>query len=178
MESLSELQIKILKLKKEKNALILAHYYVPLDVQDIADYVCDSFEMAKRAKNASEKTDCHMRCAFLWVKVQRFYHRKKKVLIPAPDAGLPHGRHGNRRRCTKTQKRTPWGSGHVLCQFFRLSKSSVRYLLHLFFGFAGCKFTEGRRNHFRTGCSSSRIYGGKNAAKEICISYWILPDAS
>jgi quinolinate synthase len=48
----SDLKNKILKLKEEKNALILAHYYVPLEVQDIADHVCDSFEMAKRAAAA------------------------------------------------------------------------------------------------------------------------------
>lgn len=37
-------------LKKEKNAIILAHYYVPDEVQVIADFVGDSFALAKKLK--------------------------------------------------------------------------------------------------------------------------------
>ena len=33
----------IIRLKEEKNAVILAHYYVDEEVQDIADYIGDSF---------------------------------------------------------------------------------------------------------------------------------------
>lgn len=40
---------KINDLKKEKNAIILAHYYAPAEVQEIADYVGDSFYLAKMA---------------------------------------------------------------------------------------------------------------------------------
>ena len=48
---------KIKKLKEEKNAIILAHYYVDGEVQKIADYVGDSFYLAKTAtklKNISK----------------------------------------------------------------------------------------------------------------------------
>ena len=41
---------KILQLKKEKNAVILAHYYAPAEAQEVADYVGDSFYLAKVAK--------------------------------------------------------------------------------------------------------------------------------
>ena len=37
----------VLKLKKEKNAIILAHYYVDGAVQDVADFVGDSYALAK-----------------------------------------------------------------------------------------------------------------------------------
>ena len=42
------MKTEILKLKKEKNAVILAHYYTPSDVQEIADYV-DSGEPMDKA---------------------------------------------------------------------------------------------------------------------------------
>ena len=43
---------KIKQLKKLKNAVILAHYYAPAEVQEIADYVGDSFYLAKVAKQS------------------------------------------------------------------------------------------------------------------------------
>ena len=46
------LREEILRLKKEKNALILAHYYENLEIQQIADGFGDSFELAKKAKAA------------------------------------------------------------------------------------------------------------------------------
>ena len=46
---------KLETLKKEKNAVIMAHYYVPDEVQEIADVTGDSFYLSKVAKEADAK---------------------------------------------------------------------------------------------------------------------------
>ena len=58
-ESLQEIKNQIQKLKKERNAVILAHYYVPGEVQDIADFVGDSYYLSKIAASAKEDKDLH-----------------------------------------------------------------------------------------------------------------------
>lgn len=88
MENKREMIDRILALKKEKGALILAHYYVPLEVQDIADHVCDSFEMAKRAKQAEEQLIIICGVRFMGESA-KLLSPDKKVLIPAVDAGCP-----------------------------------------------------------------------------------------
>ena len=51
---MNELSEKILKLKKEKNAIILAHLYQIPEVQEIADYVGDSYYLSQVARDAKE----------------------------------------------------------------------------------------------------------------------------
>ena len=52
MKSIRE---EIEQLKEEKNAVILAHYYVPEEVQEIADYIGDSYYLAKRQKKQRQR---------------------------------------------------------------------------------------------------------------------------
>ena len=46
---------KIEKLKNEKNAIILAHYYQPPEIQELADYVGDSYYLSEIAKDCKEE---------------------------------------------------------------------------------------------------------------------------
>lgn len=88
MAKLNETQQRILALKKEKNALVLAHYYVPLEAQDVADHVCDSFEMAKCARDAKE--DLIVICGVRFMgESAKILSPGKTVLLPALDAGCP-----------------------------------------------------------------------------------------
>ncbi len=47
---------KIQRLKEEKNAVILAHYYVDGEVQKVADYVGDSYYLSKIATEMEQNT--------------------------------------------------------------------------------------------------------------------------
>ena len=59
-EPLSALQLEVLALKKERNAVILAHNYQVDEIQRVADYVCDSLGLAYRAAEADG--DCIVFC--------------------------------------------------------------------------------------------------------------------
>ena len=79
---------KILELKKQKNAIILAHYYAPAEVQKIADYVGDSFYLAKVAKNSTADVIVFCGVAFMGESA-KILNPNKKVLMPDVSADCP-----------------------------------------------------------------------------------------
>ena len=79
---------QIEQLKKEKNAVILAHYYAPAEVQEIADYVGDSFYLAKIAKQS--KVDIIVFCGVYFMgESAKILNPDKKVLMPDITADCP-----------------------------------------------------------------------------------------
>lgn len=77
---------EIKKLKKEKNAIILAHYYQNDDVQDIADYVGDSLALSQIAANT--KSDVIVFCGVHFMaETAKILSPNKKVYIPVMEAG-------------------------------------------------------------------------------------------
>lgn len=83
-----QLAERIQQLKQQKNALILAHYYQTMDIQNVADLVGDSFELARRAKEAKEELLIVCGVRFM-AESAKILSPQKTVLLPAPDAGCP-----------------------------------------------------------------------------------------
>jgi quinolinate synthase len=79
---------EIKQLKKEKNAVILAHYYVPDEVQDIADYIGDSHFLAKKATEVTEQTIVFCGVSFMGESA-KMLNPEKKVLMPDSLASCP-----------------------------------------------------------------------------------------
>ncbi len=79
---------KIEQLKRQRNAVILAHNYTPADVQDIADYTGDSLELARIATNVD--ADMIVLCGvYFMAETAAILNPTKTVLIPNPSAGCP-----------------------------------------------------------------------------------------
>ncbi|MBQ8623817.1 MAG: quinolinate synthase NadA [Oscillospiraceae bacterium] len=79
---------QIEQLKRAKNAVILAHYYAPAEVQEIADFVGDSFYLAKIAKQS--KADIIVFCGVSFMgESAKILNPDKKVLMPDLVADCP-----------------------------------------------------------------------------------------
>ncbi len=79
---------KIHELKEKKNAIILAHYYAPSEIQEVADYVGDSFYLAKIAKNSDADVIVFCGVAFMGESA-KILNPNKKVLMPDVSADCP-----------------------------------------------------------------------------------------
>lgn len=79
---------RILELKKEKNAVILAHYYVPDEVQEIADYIGDSFYLSKVAVDL--EADMVVFCGVSFMgESAKILNPEKIVIMPDETADCP-----------------------------------------------------------------------------------------
>jgi quinolinate synthase len=79
---------EILRLKKEKDAFILAHNYQVPEIQDAADFVGDSLGLAKKAATIPNRLIV-MCGVYFMAETVALLNPEKTVLIPDPDAGCP-----------------------------------------------------------------------------------------
>lgn len=81
-------KLRIEELKKAKNAVIMAHYYVEDEVQDIADYIGDSYYLSDMATKIDADVIVLCGVAFMGESA-KVLNPDKKVLLPAIDADCP-----------------------------------------------------------------------------------------
>lgn len=81
-----DLKQAILDLKKEKNAVLLAHYYQSKEIQDLADYLGDSLYLAKAAQKVDAEIIVFAGVHFM-AETAKIVNPSKKVLLPDLKAG-------------------------------------------------------------------------------------------
>ncbi len=88
MLNTKDLQKEIIKLKKKNDVCILAHAYQSHDILEVADYVGDSFGLAKEAKDAPQSTILMCGVRFM-AETVKILSPEKKVILSHSEAGCP-----------------------------------------------------------------------------------------
>jgi quinolinate synthase len=86
---MKEIIDRIIALKKEKNALILGHTYTHPEVQDISDYVGDSYGLSKKAAESGDYDIIVFAGVRFMAETAKILSPNTKVLLPVLEAGCP-----------------------------------------------------------------------------------------
>jgi quinolinate synthase len=81
-----DLFLEIERLKREKNAIVLAHYYQEADIQDVADYIGDSLGLAQQAEKTTADLIVFAGVHFM-AETAKILNPGKKVVLPDLKAG-------------------------------------------------------------------------------------------
>lgn len=99
-----DLEAEIKRLKREKNAVVLAHYYQDSDVQDVADFLGDSLQLAQAAATTTADVICFCGVHFM-AETAKILNPDRTVVVPDLEAGcsLADGCPPDRFRAWKAQ---------------------------------------------------------------------------
>ncbi len=105
-QMIKDLQREILKLKKQKDACILAHSYMSEDVCEIADFVGDSYALSVRAKSVPQSTVLMCGVRFM-AETVKMLSPSKKVYLVNPQAGCPMAEQFDKEVIAEVKKMYP-----------------------------------------------------------------------
>lgn len=97
---------EILRLKEERNACIVAHFYQDGEIQDIADKVGDSFDLSRYCASTDKSTIVFCGVHFM-AESAKILSPEKTVLLPAIDAGCPMADMANVEGLRKLKQKYP-----------------------------------------------------------------------
>jgi quinolinate synthase len=107
------LKQKVLDLKRSKNALLLVHNYQVREVQEVADFIGDSLELARKAVEIDKQLIVFCGVRFM-AETAKILNPRAKVLIPRPDAGCPMADMITRDQLLEMKKKYP---DAVVCSY-------------------------------------------------------------
>ncbi len=96
---------KIQELKSKNNAIILVHNYQLPEVQDIADFVGDSLDLAKKATKTNAETIIFCGVDFM-AESAKILNPDKNVIITRYNSSMSNGKYGKHPKSFKIKKRT------------------------------------------------------------------------
>src|SRR5688500_13123118 len=85
-QPIEEIEEEIRRLKKERNAVLLAHYYQESEIQDLADHVGDSLQLSQAAAKTTADVICFCGVHFM-AETAKILNPDKIVVVPDLDAG-------------------------------------------------------------------------------------------
>lgn len=113
----TELKQKIEALKREKNAIILAHYYTRDEVQEVADYIGDSLALSRIAADNDAEVILFAGVHFM-AETAKVLSPEKTVLIPDMEAGCSLA---DSCKATDFEKFTSTHPGHIVVSYVNTS---------------------------------------------------------
>ncbi len=135
---------RVQELKKEKDAVLMAHYYVEQEVQEVADYIGDSYYLAKQAAEVEAGTIVLCGVSFMGESAKVLNEKKDRASAGCA-CGLSHGPHGRSRADSQGEGSVSFCGCGVLCEFHSRAEKKRGCVRDL------CKCAEDREGASKSG---------------------------